>query len=208
MILDWLPMVFTTGWASGINSYGLVLLLGLAGRFFSVDAVPELLTRPEVLIAAAVLLCLEEVADKIPYVDVAWSSVHTAIRPVIGGALGSMMAGDVGGWDKAFAAATGGSVALVTVLSKVGIRLALNASPEPVSTIVASVVDDLVVAGTVLVSLTSPWVAAGIALALLIAAAVLALLLLRMASRGLARARERWREGGFRPPRAAATPDG
>lgn len=193
MVLDWLPLVFTSGWASGINAYGAVVLLGIAGRYFGVDSVPDLLTRPEVLIAAAVLLVVEEVADKIPYVDVAWSSVHAAIRPIIGGALGAMLSGEADGWDRAFAGATGWGVALATTLSKVGIRLALNASPEPFTNIVASVVDDTVVAITLVISLTSPWIAAGIALALLVAAAVCALLLLRMARRGLRRARERWR---------------
>ena len=79
-----LPLVFTSGWASGINAYAVVLLLGLFGATGLTDEVPESLQRPDVLIAAGVLFLCEAVADKIPYVDSVWDSVHTVIRPVSG----------------------------------------------------------------------------------------------------------------------------
>ena len=53
-----LPLVFTSGWASGINAYATVLLLGLLGRFGGVDAVPVGLERTDVLLAAAILYAL------------------------------------------------------------------------------------------------------------------------------------------------------
>ncbi|MEP7160305.1 MAG: hypothetical protein ABI746_04315 [Dermatophilaceae bacterium] len=40
--------------------------MGLLGRFAGVAAVPDALTRTDVLLAAAVLFALETVADKIP----------------------------------------------------------------------------------------------------------------------------------------------
>ena len=42
--MEALPWVFSSGWASGINSYAVVLLLGLAGRFLGVEDVPAALT--------------------------------------------------------------------------------------------------------------------------------------------------------------------
>ena len=61
---DLLPLVFTSGWASGVNAYAVVLVLGLLGRFAGVDVVPSALQSDAVLIGAAVLYALEFVADK------------------------------------------------------------------------------------------------------------------------------------------------
>ena len=81
-----LPLAFTTGWASGINAYACVLMLGLLGRFAGVEEVPDALTRTDVMIAAAALFAVEFVADKIPYVDSAWDTISTLIRPTVGAA--------------------------------------------------------------------------------------------------------------------------
>ncbi|TCM50397.1 DUF4126 domain-containing protein [Kribbella sp. VKM Ac-2568] len=62
--MEALPLAFTTGWASGINAYACVLILGLLGRFGGVDEVPVGLTGNAVLIAAGALFVFEFVADK------------------------------------------------------------------------------------------------------------------------------------------------
>jgi divalent metal cation (Fe/Co/Zn/Cd) transporter len=86
-------------------------------------------------------------------------------------------------------AAAGGTVALITHLAKATTRIAINTSPEPASNVAVSVVEDVAVAGTVAVAVINPWVAATIALALLVAAVVIALMLLKVARRGLRRMR-------------------
>ena len=106
-----LPLVFTSGWASGVNAYATVLLLGLLGRFAGVDAVPAGLERTDVLVAAAVLYAVEFVADKIPYVDSTWDAVHTAIRPTVGAVIGLLVAGDADSLETAVLSATGGVTA-------------------------------------------------------------------------------------------------
>jgi len=78
--VELLPVVLTSGWASGINAYLVVLVLGLIGRFTAVAGIPEGLTRTDVLVVAAVLYLVELVADKIPYFDSLWDAVSTAIR--------------------------------------------------------------------------------------------------------------------------------
>ena len=55
-----LPMVFTSGWASGVNAYATVLVLGLIGRIGGVESIPEGLQRTDVLVAAAVLYALDD----------------------------------------------------------------------------------------------------------------------------------------------------
>ena len=184
-----LPLVFTSGWASGVNAYATVLLLGLLGRFADFDAVPAGLERTDVLIAAAALYAIEFVADKIPYVDSTWDTVHTVIRPTIGTVIGLLVAGDAASLDQAVLAATGGITALVSHLVKAGLRLAVNTSPEPVSNIGVSLVEDFSVAGVVALALSAPWVAAGIAAALLVTGVALVVLL----AKRIRQARARWR---------------
>lgn len=128
--MEALPLAFTTGWASGINAYACVLILGLLGRFAGADDVPEALTSNAVLIAAGVLFAFEFVADKIPYVDSAWDAISTVIRPTIGAILAALLAGEATTLHQAVIATTGGLVALLSHSVKSSLRLAINTSPS------------------------------------------------------------------------------
>ncbi|WUH93981.1 DUF4126 domain-containing protein [Streptomyces sp. NBC_00433] len=158
-----LPLVFTSGWASGINAYAVVLLLGLMGATGATDEVPHALQRPDVLVAAAVLFLCEAVADKIPYIDTAWDTVHTAVRPVAGAVVAALLAGHDGSLPQLAAAAVGGSTALASHLVKAGTRMAVNTSPEPFSNIVVSLAEDLGVGTLMVFALFHPVAAALIA---------------------------------------------
>ncbi|MFJ6616456.1 DUF4126 domain-containing protein [Kitasatospora sp. NPDC091335] len=159
-----LPLIFTSGLASGINAYAVVLLLGLLGRFADADSVPQALERTDVLLVAAVLFTLEAVADKIPYVDSVWDAVHTVIRPIAGATVGVLIASnDPGSLSEVAAGAMGGTSALVSHLVKASLRMAVNTSPEPLSNIVVSMAEDLSVAGLVTLAIFHPWLAATVA---------------------------------------------
>lgn len=176
--MEVLPWVFSSGWASGINGYAVVLLLGLLGRFGGADDVPAGLERTDVLVAAGVLFLVDTIADKIPYVDSFWDVLHTAIRPTIGAVVAAMMAGEAGTLGQATAAAVGGGTALLSHLVKAGIRAGVNTSPEPASNIVVSTGEDLTVASVVAISVLNPWLAAAIAAVLLILGIALVLFML------------------------------
>ncbi|MEW2298906.1 DUF4126 domain-containing protein [Streptomyces sp. NPDC006655] len=162
-----LPLVFTSGWASGINAYAVVLLLGVFGATGLSDDVPGTLQRPEVLIVAGVLFLCEAVADKIPYVDSVWDSVHTVVRPVAGAWVGALLAGHSGSLDDVVAGLVGGSTALASHTVKAGTRMAVNASPEPFSNIVLSLAEDLGVGAIVAFAMFHPLAAAIVAAVLL-----------------------------------------
>src|SRR5687767_9561613 len=116
--MEALPLAFTTGWASGINAYACVLILGLLGRFADVDDIPTALTSNGVLIAAGVLFAFEFVADKIPYIDSAWDTISTVIRPTVGAIIAALLAGEASTLNQAVIATTGGVVALLSHLVK------------------------------------------------------------------------------------------
>lgn len=165
--METLPQVFSTGWASGVNAYATVLLLGVMQRL-GVGGIPEGLGRTEVIAIAAVLFSVEVVVDKIPYVDTTWDTVHTAIRPTIGAVLGAMIAADSTDLNGVLGASTGGGTALATHAVKAGFRAAVNLSPEPFTNIIVSTVEDVSVFLMVALSLVSPWVAAVLAAILLL----------------------------------------
>ncbi|MFF4139905.1 DUF4126 domain-containing protein [Streptomyces sp. NPDC001698] len=202
-----LPMVFTSGWASGINAYAVVLLLGVFGATGLSDDVPGTLQRPEVLIAAGALFLLEAVADKIPYVDSVWDTAHTVIRPVAGAWVGALLAGQSGSLSDVTAGLVGGGTALASHLVKAGTRMAVNTSPEPVSNMVVSLAEDLGVAGLVTFAIFHPVAAAVVAGVLLLAGAVIVAFLVSRIRRFLRRRAQR-REEKRRLAAEAGSPPG
>ncbi|MDH6110019.1 hypothetical protein P3T36_005745 [Kitasatospora sp. MAP12-15] len=187
-----LPLIFTSGWASGINAYAVVMLLGLLGRFGGAESVPHVLERTDVLIAAIVLTICDAVADKIPYVDSVWDAVHTVIRPVAGAVVAALLAGQhPGSLGQLAAGAIGGGVALASHVVKASLRMAVNTSPEPLSNIVISLLEDLAVAGLVTLAIFHPWAAASVAAVLLVAGLLLVWFAFARIRRFLANRRER-----------------
>ncbi|MCX4732589.1 DUF4126 domain-containing protein [Streptomyces sp. NBC_01363] len=189
-----LPLVFTSGWASGINAYAVVLLLGVFGTTGLTDEVPASLQRTDVLVVAGVLFLCEVVADKIPYVDSVWDSVHTVIRPVAGAVVAALLAGESGSLPQLAAAAVGGSTALMSHLVKAGTRMAVNSSPEPFSNVAVSIAEDLGVAGIVTFAIFHPVVAAVIAGTLLLLGIVILAFLASRIRRYLRRRAQRREE--------------
>lgn len=189
--MESLALVFSSGWASGVNAYLVVLVLGLADRFGGLSQVPDVLGRTDVLVAAALLYAIEFVADKIPWLDSTWDAISTAVRPTIGAVIGVLLAGEADSLDAAIGGVVGGGSALLSHLVKAGGRLAINASPEPVTNIGASLAEDLTVLAVVWFAIEHPVAAASIAGVLLVVGLVVVGLLLRLVRRGWQRRRAR-----------------
>jgi hypothetical protein len=189
-----LPLVFSTGWATGVNCYLVVLVLGVADRVGDLGQVPDALGSWPVLAAAFVMYAMEFVADKIPLIDSTWDAISTAIRPTAGTVIGVLLAGDASSLDQAVAGAVGGGTALISHLVKAGSRLAINSSPEPVTNIGASLAEDFAVLGVVWVAIDHPRAAAVIAGVLLAVGLVVLYLVAKVVRRG-------WRRWKGREPR-------
>jgi len=193
--MDALALTFSSGWASGINAYLVVLVLGIADRLGSVAEIPDVLGRWDVLAAAGFMFAMEFVADKVPYIDSTWDAFSTAIRPTAGAVIGVLLAGDASSLEQAVLGVVGGGTALLSHLAKAGGRLAINSSPEPVTNVAASLTEDALVLGVVWFSLEHPQAAAAIAGVLLVVGLVLLLVLGRLARRGWRRWKKReWKE--------------
>ena len=188
------PTAISAGYASGLNAYGTVLMLGLLGRA-GFGEVPDELTTTPILIAAAVMFVIEFVTDKVPLLDSTWDLLHTAIRPAIGSLIGVEFADldKVTGAETVVAGGLGGTTALVTHLLKAGIRLGINTSPEPASNIVASLTEDGLMAFVVALVLKEPFVALAVVIVLLAIGIGMVLYLRKRIKRALERRRERRR---------------
>ena len=186
-----MPLVVSSGWASGVNAYLLVLVLGLADRIAGLTQVPDVLGRTDVLVIAGVLYAVEFVADKVPYLDSTWDAVSTAIRPTVGAVVALLLAGEVSSLEQALYAVLGGGTALASHTVKAGLRLAINTSPEPVTNIGASITEDITVLGVVLLAVSYPWIALGVVVVLLVVGIALLVVVARRVRRGMRRWRER-----------------
>jgi len=192
--VDLLTTLFSTGWASGVNAYATVALLGILGRA-GVGDVPEPLQSDPAIAAASIMYLIEFVTDKIPYLDNVWDAIHTVVRPTIASGIGAVYGvdADLDALDEAFAVGGSGATALASHAVKAAIRLGINTSPEPASNIIVSLAEDGAVAGVILLVVEHPVIAAVIAGVLLLAGVALVVFIAKRVRRGLARWRERRR---------------
>lgn len=190
--MNFAAMLFSTGWASGVNAYGTVALLGILGRL-NVGDVPTDLERTPVIAVALVLYLIEFVVDKVPGLDSVWDSFHTVIRPLIAVVLGFQFGGEHGitGIQEAVGAGSTGAVALASHSVKAGLRLGINTSPEPASNIMASLIEDGLVAIVILFSINHPVPAAVLAAIFLAIGVTLLALVWRTIRDGVRRWRRR-----------------
>jgi hypothetical protein len=156
--LQTLGFILGSSFASGLNLYATVAALGLLHRF-EIIRLPgslDLLAHPVVVGIAVALYVIEFVADKVPYFDSVWDVVHTFIRPPAAGVLAYAAMGDVPEVWKLSAALLAGTIALGSHGTKASTRAAINASPEPFSNWVLSVVEDGLAIALVTLAVTHP----------------------------------------------------
>ena len=159
-LIGTLAVAMGAGWVSGINLYATVATLGLLGRFAHLRLPGDLdvLTSWWIIGLAIALYLVEFFADKIPYLDNAWDAIHTFIRIPAGAVLAATAFGDFDRSVQVAALLLGGGLALSAHGTKASARAAINLSPEPVSNIVVSLVEDVVAVASILLSVFLPLV--------------------------------------------------
>ena len=155
-----IALTMGVAWASGINLYATVFMLGFLGANGYIDLPPDLqiVTDPLVIGAAGLMYCIEFFADKTPGVDTAWDTVHTFIRIPLGAVLAMGAVGHVDPAVHLAAFLVGGTLAAGSHATKSGMRVLINTSPEPVSNWTASFSEDILVITGMWAALNHPWV--------------------------------------------------
>jgi hypothetical protein len=157
-------------YAAGLNLYAAVGIVGLAARLGWIGPLPGSLGGVSswwVIIAALTLMVIEFTASLVPAVASAWDTIHSLIRPPAAAALAAATA-----WhgDPAFvllAALIGGTLAVTTHTTKLGLRYAVDMSPEPISNGVTSTAELGLVATIALTIWQHPYLTLAFALAVL-----------------------------------------
>jgi hypothetical protein len=183
--------------ASGLSLYGAVFVSGLAIRLEWVHLAPawtslHVLADPVVLVVSGVLFLV---------VDSLWDAVHTVIRPVGGALLASRALGELSPAAEVLALLLLGGATLATHAAKATTRLAVNASPEPVSNVLISLAENGLLAGAVWMALAHPLFALGAGLVAVALAVTLTVWLARRAIGALGRLK---RGRAPEPPRGVA----
>jgi Domain of unknown function (DUF4126) len=146
-ILQQLAFALGAGSLAGVNLYLTTFLTGIVLRFKWLQlhesfSSLEVLSSDAVLITSAALYLIEFFADKIPWIDSIWDTLHTLIRPLGGALLAYSSLGQVDTNLQVIGALLAGSLALSTHTLKTTSRLAINHSPEPFSNIIVSILED------------------------------------------------------------------
>ena len=151
-------MSLGASWVSGINLYATVATLGLLGRLAHLKLPGELdvVTNWWVIGVALFLFVVEFIADKVPVVDSVWDVIHTFIRIPAGAVLAATAFGNFDRSIQVIAFLVGGSLALSSHGTKASLRALVNTSPEPFSNIVLSLLEDVLVVGSVLLAVFLP----------------------------------------------------
>ena len=186
-ILSALGRTVPFAFASGINLYATVAVLGLCSRF-NLVALPDQFRAFDnslVITAAVALYLLEFVADKIPWVDSVWDVVHTVVRPLGGALVAVTTLGAASPRAEVLTALLGASVAMTTHLTKAGTRAAANTSPEPFSNWFLSFIEDAFVIGLGALALKYPAAAAVVVLVCLVLIVAFASWIIRAVRRWL-----------------------
>lgn len=194
-MLETISVISGSGWASGLNLYLATLMLGLAGRAGWAD-IPEVLTRVDVMVVAGVLFIVEFFADKVPFLDSFWDTIHTFIRPIGAAAIGAVIAGESGSIGAALGGIIAGALALDAHSAKASTRVMVNASPEPVSNVAVSLFEDVGVAALVVIAVTYPIVTIILVAVLVVAATALTIWLWKAVRRAWGRVRAGFPGGG------------
>lgn len=153
-----LAVALGASWASGFNPYAAVLVMGGA-QMLGIAALPhdlQMLGSPWVLAAASVLFALNFLADKIPFIDSLNDVLHTFVRIPVGALLAFGAADQFGPEVATIAGLLGGTIAAGSHIAKTGTRALINTSPEPFSNILASITEDGLVIGGLVLALAHP----------------------------------------------------
>jgi len=171
--------------ASGLNVYATIAVLGLSSHFGLVSLPQQFraFDHPAVIGVALLMYVVEFVADKIPWFDSVWDALHTVIRPLGGAFVAVAALGDASPMATTLAALLGGSVAMTTHLTKTGTRAAANTSPEPFSNWILSFSEDALAIGLTYGAIRHPDVALAIAVVLLIVIGAFSALIVRFVRR-------------------------
>lgn len=203
---EMLAVVVGASFAAGVNVYATVAVLGLLARFdyTQLPANLSILENWWTIGAAGALFAVEFIADKIPGVDLIWNALQTFVRVPVAGLLAFGATGSMSPGAQVASAVLASGIAFAANAGKMALRTTVSASPEPLSNIGLSLVEDVAAVGLTWFATQHPYLAAAIVAVLLLVVVLLIRLVWRTLKRWLAGARRQWERLAGQMPREAS----
>src|SRR5215213_10170316 len=157
--------------AAGINLPATVAVLGIADRAGWIDPLPGALGAVSsvwVIGLASALYAMEFIVTLVPGVTSIWETVQSVIRPPAAALLAVATTSNLSPPMVVAAGLLGGGLALTTHGTKLGLRYAVDTSPEPVTNGLANVAEFSTIASIGIFIWSHPYITLTIAVLVLI----------------------------------------
>lgn len=158
-------------YAAGINLPATVAVLGIADRAGWIEPLPGALSAVSsvpVIAIASIFYLMEFAVTLIPGVASFWETIQSVIRPPAAALLAVATTYDLSPPMMVAAGIVGGGLALTTHGTKLGLRYAVDTSPEPVTNGIANVAEFATIASIALFIWNHPFITLSAAILVLI----------------------------------------
>lgn len=162
--------IVAVSFAAGLNVYATLATLGLLAHLhvLTLPTPLHLVSSWWVIGASVILFLVEFFADKVPAFDLLWNALHTFVRVPIAALLAYGATAQLSPEKQLVATLAGGLIALAAHGGKTAVRSAITPSPEPLSNIGLSLGEDALAVFLTWFATQHPFIAAGIAVCLLV----------------------------------------
>jgi hypothetical protein len=158
-------------YAAGINVPATVAVLGLAQRQGWIGHLPaglDVIATPWIIVLASAIYAIEFLITLLPGLASIWETFQSLIRPVAAAVLAAATVYHVDPAMTVPAVLLGGGLAATTHGTKLGLRYAVDASPEPVTNALANLAELTTIVSVALAVWHHPYLTLALALTLLV----------------------------------------
>lgn len=191
---DIIAMLVATSFAAGLNVYATLATLGILARTHVVELPSSLHVLQDwwVIAISAGMFVIEFFADKIPVFDLVWNALHTFIRIPVAALLAYGATAHTSPQMQMVATVVGGLIAAAAHTGKTAARVGVTPSPEPLTNFALSTTEDVGAIGLTWIATSHPYIAAGIAIVLLVVLIVVVRWIVRSLKSGFAALQRKW----------------
>ncbi|HEY3114465.1 MAG TPA: DUF4126 domain-containing protein [Gemmatimonadaceae bacterium] len=166
-----LAQALGVAYAAGINVPATIAVLGLAQRQGWIAHLPaglDVIATPWIIALAAGVYAIEFLVTLLPGLASVWETVQTLVRPAAAAVLAAATVYHVDATMTVPAILLGGGLAATTHGTKLGLRYAVDASPEPITNALANLAELTTITSVALAVWRHPYVTLAFALILLL----------------------------------------
>jgi len=166
-----LAQALGVAYAAGINVPATVAILGLAQRQGWIGHLPaglDVVANPWIIGLAGSLYAIEFLLTLLPGLSSIWETMQTVIRPAAAAILAAATVYHLDPIMVVPAVLLGGGLAATTHGTKLGLRYAVDASPEPITNAMANLAELTTIASIAIAVWRHPYITLAVALLLLV----------------------------------------